>query len=226
MTRLGDRARARGVTRIVHFTAARNLPQIIDDGALLPVTQLRASGSHFTATDPTRYDGHPGCTCCSVEYPNPYYLRIAQRRPGAQAYPDWVALLLSVDLLDRPGILLSPRNAAARTAVPGNVASFDALYAPTVSGQQEYRRGPRHLAAVPTDLQAEVLIPGPILLSQVAGLMFPRIQSLRDVRANLVQLHRCAPSHWTWSTSPESFDTDQLRRCVHGGIPPKEYDHG
>ncbi len=124
-----------GVTRLVHFTPARNLPHILDDGAVRPVVELRADRrAYFAATDLNRYDGYPDRTCCSIEYPNPYYLRVARSRPEARTYPDWVALLLSVDLLDRPGVLLSPRNAAAGTAVSASVSAFDALYAPAVGG--------------------------------------------------------------------------------------------
>lgn len=225
MTPLAENARSRGVTRLVHFTPARNLPHIIDDAALRPVVDLRADRrAWFTATDLERYDEHPEMTCCSIEYPNAYYLRQARMRPNARVYPDWAALLLSVDLLDRPGALVSPRNAAAGTAMTATDASFNAIYAPVVVGRQRYVRGPHHLDAVPTDLQAEVLIPNDISLSQVCGLLFPTEVMCRTVRANLRQVTRDPPAHWTWGSSPEAFDPDALRRCVHGGTPPEEYD--
>lgn len=225
MTALSALARARGVTRLVHFTPARNLPHIIDHGALRPVAELRESQAHHTATDLERFDGYPDRTCCSIEYPNPYYLRVAQGRPGARPYPDWVAMLLSIELLDRDGVLLSPRNAAAGTALPAAEATFEALYATTVSGQQVYPRRGSHLPAAPTDLQAEVLIPSSIGLSQVSGLLFPTLPMLLDVRANLEQVRRQPPGHWRWSTSPAAFDADELRRCIHGGRPPEEHEH-
>lgn len=225
MSLLVENARSRGVTRLVHFTPARNLPHIVDDAALRPVADLRADRrAWFAATDLERYDDHPEMTCCSIEYPNAYYLRQARKKPNARTYPDWAALLLSVDLLDRAGVLVSPRNAAAGTAMEATEASFDAIYAPVVAGRQRYRRGPHHLDAVPTDLQAEVLIPEDIPLSQVRGLLFPTEEMCRTVRANLRQVSRIPPAHWTWRSSPEAFDPDALRRCVHGGSPPEEHN--
>lgn len=228
MTSLVEHARARGVTRLVHFTPARNLPHILDDGALRPVVELRADRqAYFAATDLDRYDGHPDRTCCSIEYPNPYYLRIARSRPTARTYPDWVALLLPIDLLDRPGVLVSPRNAAAGTAVPASLDAFDALYAPAVagSGGRRYVRGATHLLAAPTDMQAEVLVPGHVGVSQVIGLLFPDIAMLKDVRAYLDQVQRRPPDHWIWRTSPAAFDPDDLRRCIQGGRFPEEHEH-
>lgn len=224
MNRLSELARARGVTRLVHFTSGRNVPHIIDRGALEPVEQLRESRVHHTVTDHERYDGYLDRTCCSIEYPNLYYLRVARNRSTAKAYPDWVALLLSVDLLDRPGVLLSPRNAAAGTAQPASERIFRSLYAVSVVGQQRFQRGEHHLRSVPTDLQAEVLIPDRIALSDIGGLLLPDPQSLRDLRANLRQIGRTPPAHWQWRTSPAAFDADRLRRCVHGGERPQEHD--
>jgi hypothetical protein len=227
MTRLADRARARGVTRLVHFTPARNLPHIIDHQALRPVADLRLDErAFFAVTDFHRYDQHPEMSCCSIEYPNAYYLRQARNRPHSRGYPDWAALLLSTELLDRPGVLLSPRNAAAGTAVPATPGSLDALYAPVVVGQRRYERRPAHLRSVPTDLQAEVLIPGSVPLSQVHGLLFPTEQICRSVRATMAQLRRSAPGHWSWASCPLAFDPEALRRCVHGGEPPEERTHG
>lgn len=227
MTRLSELARSRGVTRLVHFTPALNLPPIIDDQAVRPVADLEDDRrAYFEATDLERYDRHPEMTCCSIEYPNAYYLRQAQGRRHLRAYPDWVALLLNIDLLDRPGVLLSPRNAAAGTAVPGTAAAFEAMYAPVVFGQRSYARAPSHLDAAPTDLQAEVLVPGAVALSQVDGVLFPSEQACRSVRANLAQLRSAVPRHWRWSSSPAAFEPDTLRRCVHSGQLPEEHNHG
>ena len=226
MTALADLARDRGVTRLIHFTPGRNLPHIIDDGALRPAAELGGDEhAHFTVTDQTRRDGFPDRTCCSIEFPNPYYLRQAQGRPDARPYPDWVALLLTVDLLDRPGSLLSQRNAAAGTAVPANRSSFQALYAPRVQSHRVYQRSRMHLPEAPTDMQAEALIPRHIDLSQVAGLLFPSMDMLRDVRAHLNQIGRTPPTHWRWLHSPEAFDADRLRRCIYRGIRPEEHEH-
>lgn len=228
MKEVSNAAAARGVTRLVHFTPGRNLVQIIDDGYLRTVDELLADpGAHFTATDRQRYDGHRDKTCCSIEYPNPYYLKQAQERPSAKPYPDWVALLLPVSLLDREGTLLSPRNAAAGTAIPASVDTFRMLYHEVVTGSRgrRYHRGASHIEAAPTDLQAEALVPDRIAVSQVDGLLFPTAGMLRDMRANLRRLRRTPPTHWTWRSSPESFDPNSLRRCIHGGNAPKEFDH-
>lgn len=216
-------ARRRGVRRLVHFTPARNLHRIIRSGAIRPVSELAAEESAaYAITDAQRVDGHPELTCCSVEYPNAYYLHIAKQR--ADLYPDWIALLLAPELLDMPGTYLSPRNAAAGTAVPASPIAFESMYASAVPGAQgrTFARRSTHLPAVPTDLQAEVLLPGRLPLSQVSGVVV-RSKAVADtVRAQLRQLQQPAPEHWRWISCPTTFDRDGLRRSIWNGNAPEE----
>lgn len=223
MTGLAAAARARGVTRLVHFTPARNLPHILTAGAIRPVSDLAAdTAATYAATDLSRLDGHPELTCCSIEYPNVYYLWFAKAR--AVLYPDWVGLLISVDLLDAGGVYLSPRNAAAGTARPATLGAFDGLYTDSIrgAGGATFRRGATHLASVPTDLQAEVLLPGAVPLSQVSGVMTPDRATADTVRAQLRQLQQAWPADWAWTSCPVAFEADRLRKAVWAGLAPTE----
>lgn len=53
--------------------------------------------------------------------------------------------------------------------VRGGLAGFDALFARSVEGVQTYSRGPKHPDWLPTDEQAEVLIPDQVGFGDVCG---------------------------------------------------------
>ena len=173
---VADQIRALGVSRLVHFTPARNLPHILEDAELRSVASMRNDvRACYTPTDRARHDGHPDKLCCSVQYPNPFYFRDAKGR-GSANYPDWVHLLLDPLLAATLGTVFTRRNAAAAAAAaaPG-IDGLLACYARQVrgSGGHSRHRGPSHDPACPTDLQAEVLLPAPVALSAVHAIVFP-----------------------------------------------------
>ena len=162
-------AAERGITRLCHFTPSRNLAHIVSDPrGILASRYLRDEERVlFNPTDEIRLDGFPDHVCCSVEYPNSWYLRTARKREVL--FRDWVVLVISPSYLWKPGTKFCPRNAAATGArVQEGVEAFQALFDDTVShGGISYRRRPKHPDFLPTDEQAEVLIPGRIDRSDV-----------------------------------------------------------
>jgi hypothetical protein len=107
-----DDAVRRGITRLCHFTPVKNLLHILSDESGLKSTGdlLRHEGGPFTPTDPHRYDGYEGYICCTIEYPNLWYLDKAQERDPV--FPDWAVLFIAADALWGPQTLLCPHNAA------------------------------------------------------------------------------------------------------------------
>jgi hypothetical protein len=86
-------AHSRGITRLCHFTQARNLAHIATNPDGLKSTKaLRADqAACFTATDTKRIDGYTDYICCSVEYPNAWYLSKAAEQEAL--FKDWVIVL-------------------------------------------------------------------------------------------------------------------------------------
>lgn len=93
-----------GVTRLAHFTPSKNLPHILRDGMIRSSKDLAENApEYFSPTDRERFDQHPDKVCCSFQYPNGYYLAKARGKTEFSNYPDWVCLLLDIQLAERPG---------------------------------------------------------------------------------------------------------------------------
>src|SRR5262245_52156175 len=85
---------ARGINRLCHFTPSRNLVHIASGSTgLLATKMLKASErSVYTQTDLRRIDGYEHSVCCSIQYPNAWYLDKAQL--DEPLFKDWVILLI------------------------------------------------------------------------------------------------------------------------------------
>ncbi len=151
----------RGITRLCHFTPSQNLAHIAEDpkGILASQHLENDEKAVFNPTDSNRWDSHPNHVCCSIQYPNAWYFRTARSKESL--FPDWVILLIEAHYLWHVGTKFCPRNAAAGggRSIREGAEAFEALFAGTVEGSRTLRRGPSHPAFLPTDEQAEVLVP-------------------------------------------------------------------
>lgn len=208
------------LTRLTHFTPARNLPHILADRELRSVADLSESvRACYTPTDRQRLDGHPEKVCCSFQHPNGYYFDIARRGETARNYPDWICLLIDKAAAAEDGTLFCARNGAAGGARPGPDA-LAACYAPAVTGQggQTRRRGAAHDPASPTDVQAEVLLPAPVPLSLVRAIVFPSDAAAREEQGRLDRLGRFSAAP-PFAVGPGLFDKWVVAAAVTRGVP-------
>ncbi len=187
-----DRANERGITRLCHFTPSRNLGHIAT-GRTGVLSAARLNGderSVFNPTDRERLDGFPDHVCCSVQYPNAWYFRKARGKD--RLFPDWVVLLLRPHYLWNSGTKFCPRNAAAGRGedVAEGLAAFESLFAPSVRGAkgQTFRRLSAHPSCLPTDEQAEVLIPDAVEHHDLLGVAVADEAQGRLEVARMVQL--------------------------------------
>ena len=218
-------AARRGITRLCHFTPSRNLAHIANDprGILSSRHLEDDERSVLNPTDTRRLDGYPDHVCCSVQYPNAWYFRTA--RGQEPLFPDWVVLLVRSHYLWHPGTKFCPRNAAAQHGrlVEEGVEAFEALFAHAVEGAgRVYRRGPHHPHFLPTDEQAEVLIPDRIEREDVVGIgVRDDAQAARE--ASRLRIMR--RSHPPIVTVPEFFNPEELSRQLRAGRIPAEREH-
>ncbi len=220
-------ATAHGATRLCHFTPALNLPHMLRDGQIRPTADLADDvRACFNPTDLERLDGHPDCICCSIQYPNGFYFARARQSGRLRHFPDWVVLLLPLTLIDRPGALFSPRNAASASGgyLQAGEAGLDRCYAPSVAGAggNTFSRGPNHLPGCPTDQQAEVLVPGDAPITDVVGVV---VASETQARSELARLRMIGLSLGDIPVvvAPTFFDRNGLSASIRGGRPPVEH---
>ena len=214
----------RGITRLCHFTPSRNLGHIAEDpwGILASQHLAEDEKAVLNPTDLMRLDGHPDHVCCSIQYPNAWYFRTA--RGQERLFRDWVVLLIEAHYLWRVGTKFCPRNAAAGHGrlIGEGTRAFEALFAETVEGVHTYRRGPDHPAYLPTDEQAEVLIPDHIQRRDVIGIAVRDDAQARREVSRLELLGRNPPPILI---VPEFFDPNALSRRLRAGRIPTEREH-
>lgn len=216
-------ARRRGIARLCHFTPSRNLVHIATDPTgLLASTQLEEDEKAIlNATDLARLDGFPDHVCCSIQYPNAWYFRKA--RQDAHIFADWVVLLLNPHHLWAAGTKFCPRNAAASsgTGVAEGAQAFDSMFGASVVGAygKTYTRSPSHPAWLPTDEQAEVLIPDRVSREDLIGVAVLDQAQARREHARLTQLLVEVPPI---VVAPDFFEPYWLSSKLRVGIVPAE----
>lgn len=218
---LTEALRRSRATRLAHFTPARSFPHILRDGAIRSSKDLAESApGQFTPTDHQRFDNQPDKVCCTFQFPNGYYLAQARNKPDHQNYPDWICLFLDVELALREGTLFAPCNAATQSGArlrPGPDALLE-LFSATSGG---WPRGAGHLEGAATNVQAEVLVPGPIELTHVLAVALPSHEAVANELARLRVLNVEVPP-LTWLVEPVLFDRNELSNRVRKGPPLTE----
>lgn len=214
-------AQRRGITRLCHFTPSRNLAHVgSDPRGLLASRHLRDDERRvFNPTDFERLDGYPQHICCSVQYPNAWYFRTARGKDPV--FRDWVVIFIKSNHLWRRGTKFCPRNAAGNSgaAVQEGEAAFEALFASSVVGNRAHLRGARHPDFLPTDEQAEVLIPDVVAREDIIGIAVrDRNQAMREV-ARLKILGLALP---TMVVVPEFYSPGRLSKLLRAGLTPAE----
>lgn len=208
-----------GVTRLVHFTPAKNLPHILRDGLRSSSDLAANSPGYFDPTDVQRFDEHPEHVCTSFQFPNTYYLKRARNKPDFQHFPDWACILLDPALAEQPDTLFSECNAATDRGAwltPGPAALRD-CFGPVV-GRRRIGRATHHHRGAATDLQAEALLHGTLTLTAVTGIVLPTEYAVVEELGRLQLLGRDisrlpAPLYF----QPLWFDADRLPAAVRAG---------
>jgi hypothetical protein len=225
----------REISRICHLTPSRNLVHIAigGDGLLSPQTLMEAEKREFHQQDLARLDGYRDHICCSIEYPNAWYLRSRRRSVTDEdrLFSDWVVLTIKRDYLWQDETLFCPRNAAAQGGrlVQAGAEALEALFADRVNGAygQDYVRTAQRPRACPTDDQAEVLVRGRIAFDDVLSIVTGDEAQAKREFVRLTQLGM-APDQIKLSICPEFFEPYPLSALLRRGERPteREWNHG
>ena len=164
----------RGVKLLLHSTHLyKNLPQILADGTLHTAGSLRQKfGDEHAARflhDPRRYESfRVGLDYLNASLSVPNFELLYHR--SKSAWPqEWVHLDLDLSLISRDDTLFCPVSAAAQFGerVQAGRAGFLALFENSVDGFSRENL-PRN---IPTHPQAEILLAGPLPLSNIRGIL-------------------------------------------------------
>lgn len=162
---------ARGVTRLCHFTKFQNLTHIIPSKTgVLASNSIRQDTKNVT--DNERYDNELDYVCCSVQYPNSWFLKKAMQNNTDKIFNDWLVLYIDLSILNYQKAKFCPCNASKGNGIyiNDNMEEIDSIFAisvPTFS----YPRSPSMFASCPTDGQAEILIKDSIPREYIIGIV-------------------------------------------------------
>lgn len=209
----------RGITRICHFTRASNLPYILGrEVGIVAKTELDSQRELLSVNDKLRLDGKLDHVCCSVQYPNSWYLnKIKDRDP---IFKEWVILFINPLLMLNPKTLFCHRNAAAGYGkyIKSGIEGFNGMFKETVIGQRIINRTPQMLPCCPTDGQAEVLIYKNIPRSDILAIAFPNEEQARKEKSRLSFIAE-VPKDIPFIVAPSLFDGSWSEMVRRGQVP-------
>lgn len=221
------KVQARQISRLCHFTPSRNLLHIASDpNGILSTSRLQEDEKAvFNPTDLARFDGFPDHVCCSIQYPNAYYFKTARSKESI--FADWVVVFIKPDHLWAAGTKFCERNAAANcgAGVAEGVDAFDAMFKPQVlgAGCRYFTRGPAHPPWLPTDQQAEVLIPDCVAREDILGVAVADEAQARREISRLKLVKAVIPPI---VVAPDFFNPGWLSTQLRGGtVPPETLFH-
>ena len=200
----------KGITRLCHFTQSRNLAHIFSDGlGICSTYELKKEKLPYNETDEVRYDRHPELICCSIEFPNVYYF--ATSRSRVQLFEDWAVLLIDPKYIYRKDTLYCPCNAAKGKGayLCSGAEGFESLYDLHPRGSN-FPRSAKRMEAAPTDVQAEVLVDGPIALEDIIGVVFFDIEQARRELLRLELMQAKLPERCKVYISQDFYDKENL----------------
>lgn len=176
---------ARGVTRLCHFTKLQSLTHIISsENGVLASSSIRQDTKNVT--DRERYDNELNYVCCSVQYPNSWFLKRAKQNNTDILFQDWIVLYIDLSILNLKKAKFCPCNASKGKGayINDNMDKVDSIFATSVP-TFKYTRSPKMLAACPTDGQAEILIRESIPREYITGIATGDMDVAKRVRAML-----------------------------------------
>lgn len=185
----------RGVQHLVHFTSTFNLLGIFEQGYIYPREKLDVLKAvdrhneikHFSHMDNDRADGYLHYVNTSVSHAN-FYVLDAYKRRKSDNFDDWCILKLDPFIAAWPGVLFSVCNASSREAkqygVRQGLEGLEQLFQKEVSTKKRVFKRVIGMTRddIPTDLQAEVLVPNPIAKSKILSVSFESKESLENCR--------------------------------------------
>ena len=214
-----EQVEKRGIRRLCHFTSSRNLFGILSsERGLRSPADLHRNGMEVSG-DRFRLDGYPDHVCCSVEFPNAWCFSSIREGRG---YAHGVVLFIEPVYLWQPGTKFCPVNAATASGrlIGEGPDAFREVFAERVEGRRRTStRGPHHPNFLPTNEQAEVLVPSGIPRKHITGVAVrDEAQAAREHHRLLA--HGISPPPLV--VVPEFYEPQRLSDLLRVGKKPAE----
>lgn len=155
---LKELVQQKGITRLCHFTKSKSFIHIMSSEiGIRANTFFDEEEELLNKNDEFRFDGREDFVCCSIEYPNSWFLNKLIERDRDKFFREWVILFINPDLILDESTYFCPVNAATQRGllIEKGFTAFSNLFAQSVHSRN---RNPNMLPYCPTDGQAEVLI--------------------------------------------------------------------
>lgn len=173
-----------GVTRLCHFTKLQSLAHILfEPDGILATSKIKKD--KLNQIDSVRADGKLDYVCCSIEYPNSWYLTNAKSRDEDEIFRDWVIMYINPEIVKIRDVCVCECNAARNNGAyirKGNSNSINNLFANRVNSFS-YPRTHDMLSSCPTNAQSEILIKDGIPRDYITGIVVGNEEAAKLVYA-------------------------------------------
>ena len=167
-----DIMRNHNVTRLCHLTKLKSMIHIITSEGILPSNYI--SNDIASINDKFRFDGELDYICCSIQYPNTFYLKKIQEKDSDLLFKDWVVLFINLDIINHKKAKFCCCNASKSygTFINDNMDNIEMVFSNYINCSDRHRPS-KLLTQCPTDAQAEILIYNNIPVSYINGIAVP-----------------------------------------------------
>jgi hypothetical protein len=194
-SRFEQEIQLRNIERLIHFTHTDNLLSIFEWGAIYSRKKLEDlsiehpqlyMNDYVEVNDGLRLDNLRDHINLSIQYPNTSLLNRFRERSNS-SLGGWCLIEISPELILRSDAIFSIGNAASKLSknhgICGTFENFQSLFSEKVlSGSVNNCRTLTRAGLapnIPTDEQAEVLLPGSIPIEGIAGIIFESNEQLQ-----------------------------------------------
>lgn len=179
----------RNITRLCHFTNFTSALKILQSEKGIMASEF-IDKDVYMPNDTDRYDGKKNFICCSIEYPNTWYLdRIRNKDP---LFNEWIILFIDPYLAALEISRFCPVNAATGRGVyiRGGLQGFRDLFQQEIQIGRKLRRSTQMFDSCPTDGQAEVLVFKNVSRDDIIGLAVENDNVAKRISAALKILRK------------------------------------
>ncbi|MGL5652469.1 MAG: DarT ssDNA thymidine ADP-ribosyltransferase family protein [Paraclostridium sp.] len=225
MENLLNQMKKRNITRLCHFTKSKNLAHILNSFDGILATDMLPD-FYKEVNDKSRFDGKKDYICCSIQYPNVFYLY--QVKDNCKLFKDWIILSIDPKVILTSNILFCKVNAATESGkfIKQGIEGFNELYEEHIAtSKRSISRSFNMPVSCPTDIQAEVMILEKIPREFIKEIIVPTNQQAKEESVRMKVLGVKNPP--IIKVCPELFDKNLCDKLRSGDIPKEiEYKYG